>query len=92
MSAFSAGPWKLRGEGTILSAAGEVIATTGYRVSAVDDQDAPNARLISAAPELLGVCESALIALEEVQQQEIADVHDLCVAIRAAITKARSTK
>lgn len=44
------GPWKLKREGTICDANGDLIATTGYRVTAVDDQDAPNGRLIAASP------------------------------------------
>jgi hypothetical protein len=55
----SLGPWSLRrgsnGEeyGAVLGHDGQLVATTGYRAHPLSNEDDANARLISAAPEML---------------------------------------
>jgi hypothetical protein len=55
----SIGPWSLRkdrnGEeyGAVLDHEGQLVATIGYRVSPLSNEDDANARLISTAPEML---------------------------------------
>lgn len=53
MSGHTPGPWKLKRDGVISDNEGRVVATTGYLVTAIADEDGPNARLIAAAPDLL---------------------------------------
>lgn len=78
------GPWKLKNEGTIVDADGGLIATTGYRVTAIDDQDAPNARLIAAAPDLLAALEGLIRHEVNISGAARAYVHDARVAVAKA--------
>ena len=83
---FTPGPWKLKRESTIADANGDLIATTGYRVTAIDDQDGPNARLITASPCLY----AALLALSKYPPGRMVIIDEADVfAARAALAKAR---
>lgn len=89
---FTPGPWKLKGAGTITDVDGDLIATTGYRVTAVDDEDAPSARLISASPDLYVALERGLPWLEELLTETPIVSSDLAAIIRsahAALARAR---
>lgn len=64
-SKHTPGPWFLKREGTICDKeTGQLVATTGYRVTPLDDEDGPNAQLIAAAPDLLTSLETLLAFME----------------------------
>lgn len=66
MSGHTPGPWRLKGFGSIFGADGGLVATTGYRVTVGSDEDDLNARLISAAPQLLGALQDAREIIDDV--------------------------
>jgi hypothetical protein len=96
MSEHTPGPWKI-----VPTAAGLVIETVGQRVALVHGSPGPlstaNARLISAAPELLDIAEALSLWFNEFDdydektvgpEQAKAVRSSLCVILASAIRKA----
>lgn len=81
MMSHTKGPWKLRRPGCISNSEGDLVATTGYRVTVRFDEDDANARLIAAAPELLA-------ALEAVRNTDDHAAPEVRALVRAALAKA----
>lgn len=93
------GPWSLRrnqaGEeyGAVLGHDGQLVATTGYRVHPLSNEDDANATLIAAAPELLEALQGLLAECNrhgcfENVSFEFPTVKPFFDAARSAIAKA----
>ncbi len=63
MSKFTPGPWEVTADGYRIIKNTEVIAFTGLKSSQRTLKAKSNAKLISAAPELLEACKTALAHL-----------------------------
>ena len=89
------GPWGVKGWRVTIPGTGEVtLAAPGVTTATAD----ANARLISAAPELLAALEWALKNLEEIAipefefQGRVTSMNEAAIKARAAIAKAKGAK
>lgn len=88
------GPWQLSGHEVIVKNHGSVaIATTDIGMVATKEEREANARLISAAPELLSALEWALDRIEHTSHPAAHVIDGLYFkAARAAIAKAKAAQ
>lgn len=87
MSEFTPGPWRYWFEEGYV---GEITSANGKLVAGFDTEpNEADARLIAAAPELLGACELIVSAFDALKQGSAARNEPLQInAARAAIAKA----